>query len=193
MTLGPWKGPFSLRRINGWQPYGCGHRVLKVETGLRLRMGQLAFVLLITAAMARSSGELHAQTIEVIPPPAYSYELHTVKQQKVRGGYGRYITFIGTTIHTWPGSPGRPGDIQCSEKKGQITCSLVGYVAPVPAGSVNRSYVYELDCKDLTFDRKGDRTPSGTEGWLNVDDDPTASAVAKKFCPTIQDLPKQEV
>ena len=45
----------------------------------------------------------------------------------------------------------------------------------------------------MTFDRKGDFSGFGNKGWLNVGDDPTAQAVADRYCPIIETLAKQEI
>ena len=44
----------------------------------------------------------------------------------------------------------------------------------------------------MTFDRKGDFSGFGNKGWLNVDDDLTAKAVANRYCPIKETLNKQE-
>ena len=91
-------------------------------------------------------------------------------QLKIRGSYGRYITFIGKTVNEYAGTsgyttPGSPGTVNCyttgyGGTSGYTTCQRTGYVAQLctwhPGGVQNRSYRYELDCQDMTFDRKGD-------------------------------------
>ena len=76
------------------------------------------------------------------------------------------------------------------------TCQQVGYVAPrynpgTPGGIERRSFRYQLDCKGLTFDRKGDFDGFGNKGWMGVDSDPTAKAVADGYCSAIESLPKE--
>ena len=71
----------------------------------------------------------------------------------------------------------------------------MGYVAPrynpgTHGGVERRSFRYQLDCKDLTFDSKGDFDGFGNKGWMNVSEDPTAMAVADRYCPTIDSVPK---
>ena len=51
---------------------------------------------------------------------------------------------------------------------------------------------YQLDCDDMTFDRKGDFSGFSNKVWLNVDDNPTAKAVADRYCPIIETLNQQE-
>ena len=60
-----------------------------------------------------------------------------------------------------------------------------------PRGVERRSFRYQLDCKDLTFGRKGDFDGFGNKGWMWVDSDPTAKAVADGYCSAIESLPKE--
>ena len=64
------------------------------------------------------------------------------------------------------------------------------YRAGTPGGVERRSFRYQLDCKDLTFDRKGDYSGFGNKGWMSVGEDPTAQAVADRYCPIIDSVPK---
>jgi hypothetical protein len=131
-----------------------------------------------------------AETVSVPEPPRYSYESASVRQLRVRGEFGRYITFIGRTINEWSGSSGSPGTVNCTTTNGYTNCQRTGYVAPSPGGSEIRSFVYELDCVDRTFDRKGDKATSGVNhGWMSIDKDPTAQAVADRYCSSINSLP----
>ena len=146
--------------------------------------------------------------VVVDTPNDHEYRQESIRQQKVRGRYGRYLTFTGTTLNTYEGTPaqwnpGRPGTKQCdtvygyNNKNKRTTCSQVGYIAPSytpaqPGGVERRSFRYQLDCNDMTFDRRGDFNGFGNKGWLNVDDDPTAQAVANHYCPIIKTLPKQK-
>ena len=104
-------------------------------------------------------------------------------------------------MNSWQGTsgyynPGSSGYVQCNSFGYSTTCNRVGYVAPsytpgIRGGSVNRYYRYELDCKDGTFDRKGDRVQGiRRKGWMSVVEDPTALTVARKYCPIISSLPK---
>ena len=147
-------------------------------------------------------------TVDVSQPNPYNYNPASVMQLKIRGSYGRYITFIGKTVNEYAGTsgysnPGSPGTVNCYTTggyggiSGYTTCQRTGYVAPsyvpgTPGGVQNRSYRYELDCHDMTFDRKGDYAGGiSNKGWMNVDSDPTAQAVANKYCSIIDDLPKR--
>ena len=149
-----------------------------------------------TAANPAKAGTVNVQT-----PSPYSYEDSSVRQLKIRGQYGRYITFIGRSTNSCHGTnatynPGNDGYVQCNSYGYSTTCNRVGYVAPsytpgTSGGSSNRNYRYELDCKDGTFDRKGDRARGiRKKGWMSVMEDPTALAVARKYCPIISSLPK---
>ena len=142
-----------------------------------------------------------AGTVNVSRPSQYSYEDSSVRQLKIRGKYGRYITFVGRSTNSWQGTngnynPGSQGYVQCNSIGYSTTCNRIGYVAPSytpgrSGGSSNRHYRYELDCKDGTFDRKGDRARGiRKKGWMSVMEDPTALAVARKYCPMISTLPK---
>ena len=104
-------------------------------------------------------------------------------------------------MNSWQGTsgyynPGSSGYVQCNSFGYSTTCNRVGYVAPsytpgIRGGSVNRHYRYELDCKDGSFDRKGDRVQGiRRKGWMSVVEDSTALTVARKYCPIISSLPK---
>ena len=144
---------------------------------------------------------VEAGTVNVRRPSQYSYEDSTVRQLKIRGKYGRYITFVGRSTNSWHGTPGyynpgSEGSVSCYSYGYSTTCNRVGYVAPsytpgTRGGSSNRHYRYDLDCKDGTFDRKGDHAQGiRKKGWMSVLEDPTALAVARKYCPIISSLPK---
>ncbi len=147
-------------------------------------------------------------TVDVTEPKPYNYDPESVMQLKIRGSYGRYLTFIGKTVNEYAGTsgymlPGSPGSVSCNTYGGfgaysssYTTCSRSGYVAPtyVPGtsgGVQNRKYRYELDCQDMTFDRKGDYAGGvANKGWMSVDNDPTAQAVANRYCSSIGSLPR---
>ena len=147
-------------------------------------------------------------TVNVAQPDPYNYDPDSVMQLKIRGSYGRYLTFIGKTVNTYTGTsgymnPGSPGSVRCTTSPGfgaysssYTTCSRSGYVAPTyvpgtPGGVQNRKYRYELDCEDMTFDRKGDYAGGvANKGWMSLDNDPTAQAVANKYCSRIHSLPR---
>ena len=156
------------------------------------------------------SGQTFEKTsgnVEVNAKSDHNYRPSSVRQQKVRGSYGRYISFVGTTLNEYAGTPARynpgsPGRRVCNTTYGfnnqnkTTTCQQVGYVAPsytpgTPGGVERRSFRYQLDCKDLTFDRKGDTSGFGNKGWMGVDNDPTAQAVADRYCTAIDSVPKQ--
>ena len=140
-------------------------------------------------------------TVDVAQPNPYSYEPNSVMQLKIRGSYGRYLTFIGKTVNEYAGTsgysnPGSPGTVNCTTYGGYTSCRRSGYIPPtyIPGtagGTQNRKYRYELDCKDMTFDRKGDYAGGySNKGWMTVDNDPTAQAVANKYCSIMYTLPK---
>ena len=82
-------------------------------------------------------------------------------------------------------------------RSSHTNCRTEGYEAPsykpgTSGGIQAQSFRYELDCKDMTFDRKGDMLDANgaMKGWMNVSADPTAQAVANKYCRIISSLPK---
>ena len=153
------------------------------------------------------SFETTSGNVDVKAHSDYNYKPSSVRQMKVRGSYGRYISFVGTTLNEYAGTPasynpGMPGRKVCNTTYGfnnqnkTIICQQVGYVAPsytpgTPGGVERRSFRYQLDCKDLTFDRKGDTSGFGNKGWMGVDKDPTAQAVADRYCSALTTLPKE--
>merc|ERR1711939_271451 len=97
-----------------------------------------------------------AGTVNVTSPSPYSYEDTSVRQLKIRGKYGRYITFVGRSTNSWQGTapsynPGSQGYVSCNSYGYSTTCDRIGYIAPSytpgrSGGSSNRHYRYELDC-----------------------------------------------
>jgi len=169
-------------------------------------MNSRGFLVLCGSTLVSLLGpKISAGEVAVPAPPRYSYDDEKVYQLKVRGSYGRYITFVGRTTNQYSGTPsyynpGSPGTLNCATNLygtyGSTNCYRTGYVAPsyragTAAGTQQGQFRYELDCQDMTFDRKGDRlSGSSMKGWMDVSDDPTAAAVAKRFCPQASTLPK---
>ena len=61
--------------------------------------------------------------VEVRSKSDYHYRPNSVRQQKVRGSYGRYISFVGTTLNEYAGTPasynpGMPGKKVCTTSYG---------------------------------------------------------------------------
>jgi hypothetical protein len=137
-----------------------------------------------------------AETVVVPVPSPYSYKADSVQPIVLAGRTDRYLQFVGHTVIDWPATParlnpGNPGTIRCERQR----CWQQGYSAPsltggTPAGSIRSFFTYRLDCRDRTFDRLGDvRVPASVpKGWQPVTNDPTALAVADRYCP---DLTKQ--
>jgi hypothetical protein len=154
---------------------------------------------LLVAAAAVLAGSAQAQTVVVDPPPSFTYEADTVRQLQVRNEWGRYITFTGISTHTYEGTsgytiPGTPPRNTCFGTYTRQCTTTPGtparFVPGQPGGTERKSFTYELDCRDRTFDRKGDKAGGlSNKGWLRVDDDPTALAVANKYCLIINTLP----
>ena len=145
---------------------------------------------------------LLARNIEVKEPAPYSFYDNTILQIQVRGEYGRYLRFAGRTVNRYSGTPGvykpgSPGSINCTDYGTSITCNRTGYQAPSytppkPGGIQRKGFLYDLDCVDGTFDRKGDYLSSGggMKGWMSVHQDPVAKEVYSKYCRIIDELPK---
>ena len=155
-------------------------------------------------ASSESTSESTSESDEVevaVPTPApYNYEKDSVRKLKIRGKYGRYLTFIGRTANTYRGtsgsfSPGTSGTLNCSSYGSTTSCYRSGAIAPSytpskPGGTQRRRFRYELDCQDQTYNIKGDLNTAGgfKKGWMHVSNDPVANAVAKKYCPIIDTL-----
>ena len=151
-----------------------------------------------------SEVESNENEVKVSAPSTYNYEKDSVRQLKIRGKYGRYLTFIGRTPNTYSGtsgsySPGSGGTLNCStygsSTYATTNCYRTGYVAPSytpgrPGGTQHQRFRYELDCQDQTYNIKGDLKSAGgfKKGWMHVSNDPVASAVARKYCPVIDTL-----
>lgn len=142
----------------------------------------------------------------------YGYRESSIRQVLVNGSYGRYLSFLGRSESGYSGSsgyviPGTPGYINCGYSGGGSlngwssggSCYGQGGTSPlyVPgqSGGVQAGiFPYLLDCRDKTFDRKGDVSDvyGGRKGWMDISEDPVASAVAQAYCPIIEVLPKLE-
>ena len=143
----------------------------------------------------------------------YSIDASSVKQQQIRGGFGRYIKFVGRTTNSYRGEiiPGKEGFIDCdwggsgsayinknygsgSWSSGGSCYGEEGRPEKIIQGGVDRRYYkYSLDCVDKTFDRKGDReghVGSLKKGWMKIGNDPTAILADALYCSSIDDLPK---
>tara|TARA_B100000579_G_scaffold417899_1_gene414905 strand:- start:4697 stop:5518 length:822 start_codon:yes stop_codon:yes gene_type:complete len=146
----------------------------------------------------------------------YSIAVNSVKQEKIRGSYGRYLLFYGRTTNRYSGEtiPAKPGFIDCdwggsgssyiNKDYGSGSWSSDGYCygeegtpeRVIPGGIDRGYYKYSLDCFDKTFDRKGDREDhSGTfkKGWMKIGNDPTAILASYLYCPVINTLPKNNI
>ena len=147
----------------------------------------------------KKTGGLQQGEVEV--EYGFTYFPQSVRQLKIRERYGRYLFFIGRSQSEYSASsgtflPGSPGTTSCNTFGSYTSCVPIGGVAPSyipgqPGGVQKRQYIYHLDCKDLTFDRKGDLSNAGgrKHGWMDVYYDPTARAVASKYCGIISTLP----
>ena len=106
---------------------------------------------------------VNADTIVVQTPARFSYESETVKQLKIRDSYGRYLTFRGRTDNEYEGTDGyyeSEGKIysECDEGECTTFWEPPTYIEGTEGGIENKTFVYELDCRDKTFNRIGDRT-----------------------------------
>ena len=151
-----------------------------------------------------SLGTLTQDDVEI--EYGFTYRKSTIRQLKIRGSYGRYITFWGRSVNDYSGTPGyynpgSPGSISCSTNSFGSTattyCNRTGYIAPsyspgTQGGTQKRWFEYQLDCRDRTYNRKGDISAGAfKKGWQDVYYDKTARAVAQKYCPRINSLPRQ--
>ena len=136
-----------------------------------------------------------AETVVVPTPARFSYESDTVKQLKIRGDYGRYLTFRGRTDNEYEGTDGYyesegQSYTECEDDNCTTFWEPPKYIEGEESGIENKTFVYELDCRDKTFNRIGDRTGTGMKkGWMETLEDPVAMAVEKKYCPVIDSLP----
>jgi len=165
-----------------------------------------------TICIFQISGAAAAE-VEVTPTrrTPYSYKEETVRQVEIRGSYGRYIEFWGRTSYVSEGTaassytiPGTTGYLNCYGYSNQLSGSASCYgegstpdrTISIPGEAPREEkgwFQYLLDCRDFTFDRKGDHRAGITKmGWRNIGIDPTAMAVADRFCPIINTLPKKE-
>ena len=150
----------------------------------------------------QTSYEPESDDVEV--KHGFTYRKSTVKQLKVRGTYGRYLTFWGRSMNAYQGTPGyynpgSPGSVNCSTNSFGYTtttsCNRTGYIAPsyspgTQGGTQRGWFEYELDCRDGTYNRKGDISQGiYKKGWQDVYYDPTAKAVAARYCRRITSLP----
>lgn len=140
----------------------------------------------------------------------FSFRQDSVKKATIRGDSTRYLTFLGRSVNSYFGTSnytikGTPAVANCGwggsgSKYGWSSggsCSYNGgtpdrVIPGMPAGNEYKLFKYVLDCKDKTFDRKGDRiTADGfMKGWLDISDDIVATAVADAYCPIIKHLPQ---
>ena len=155
-------------------------------------MKRLLLPLIVALALPNAVG---AETIVVPTPARFSYESDTVKQLKIRGSYGRYLTFRGRTDNEYEGTDGYyesegTSYMECEEDNCTTFLEPPTYIEGTEGGIENKTFVYELDCRDKTFNRIGDRTGTGMKkGWMETIEDPVAMAVEKKYCPVINSLP----
>ena len=164
---------------------------------LRFRFAYLMwrFLLLALGMGLLLPSAANAETIRVPSPSRFSYESDTVKQLKIRGEYGRYLTFRGRTDNAYEGTEGyyeSEGKSYSECEEGECTTFWEPpiYIEGTEGGMENKTFIYELDCRDKTFNRIGDQTGTGLKkGWLETIEDPVAIAVEKKYCNVINSLP----
>ncbi len=133
--------------------------------------------------------------------PQHSFDPNSVRSKDAGN---RYVIFEGITTIRIPAKPSSViqeadfGYVKCYGVSGFTDgveypynpsfdsygrrCSQYGFrpaiIAPAePARDEQRSYTYELDCLDRTFDRRKDNLP-----WKSVADDQTAAMVASRYC-----------
>ena len=146
----------------------------------------------------RNSTYENNREIEVKAPPEHSFEQDSVLQLKIRGRYGRYITFKGRTKVPYKGTDsytigGGVANTNCYGSSCTTYYTPPTTISGTAGGIQHRTFVYELDCIDLTFNRIGDKHTAGggSWGWLPVNRDPVADEVSRRYCPIINTLPKK--
>ena len=171
----------------------------------------LALALVLGAGTALPHG-VAAREVEVIvrSRSPYGYEEESVQPLVLGGRSGRYLGFRGRTLVITAASPGRfvggsPGRCRCEDEERparwsenrpgerrpgdrRLRCDLVGGMPPtwIPGQPERRTvmrFTYQLDCIDRTFNRVNDGTWLFRPGWMAMDQDPTAAAVAERYCP----------
>ena len=118
--------------------------------------------IILTAAFLLGAAGAQATTV-VVPEvrPQYSYEETSVVKS------GQIITFRGTTtLHNTIG----------------VGAAIGGVYTYGGGGTKTLEFEYTLSCKNRDFDRKGDANYVYEYGWQPVSNDPTAQAVADKYC-----------
>jgi hypothetical protein len=141
-----------------------------------------------------AQGTSRAEEKTTVNQDPFWYDEGSVKQMRVRGEYGRYLTFNGRTVfnaydYGWSG-----GSVHGNAWSGGKSGSVSGFGSGFSIGGTARTgaFKYLLDCKEGTADRIGDAdyAQEDTVGWFAVIKDPTAQAVYSKYCPRISELPQ---
>ena len=153
----------------------------------------------LTAGIASFVPAIYAENVRVEGPSTYTYRDDTLANLRIRGSYGRYLRFIGRAPVQKSGYwlPGSPGGETCTFTPGfswkggsrepTRNCSTSGGTSAsyIPPSTIHQEWDYEIDCLEKTFDRRGDEL-----AWMNINNDPVANTVFRKYCPKINTLTK---
>ena len=127
-------------------------------------------LLALVAALALPTAINAEEFIEIKPRNPYSYKKSSLYKYENKGK--KYIEFLGTSLY-----------LPCFSIEDTICYPKLIRSTMADFGDVNKRklvWEYELDCNEETFNRKGD---NGLK-WMQIWVDPTAVAVAEKYCPT---------
>ena len=142
-----------------------------------------------------------AGKVDVAQPSDHNYRPDSVRQQKIRGSYGRYLTFTGTTLMRIPA----PRELQPRFAGSTVCDTTVSPDKPRVAGMWDTWHRVTHQGVPVAWNAEASTTnwtagiePStagrldgfANKGWMNVGEDPTALAVANRYCPIIDSLPK---
>ena len=143
----------------------------------------LSFLLFLVVSRNNARGPLVSgmRIINKQEPDNYGIKESTIRQEKIRGEYGRYISFMGRSKNRYEGS---------------VTENFWGGYSTIPGGTEVGMFKYMLDCEDKTFDRKGDKMNAAAlimKGWSDVSNDLTATYAAEYYCPRITRFKKKQI
>jgi len=128
----------------------------------RLLLPLLAAIALPTAVNAEVFTEIK-------PRNPYSYKKSSLYKYENKGK--KYIVFTGTSLY-----------LPCFSIEDTICYPKLIRSTMAHFGDINKRklvWEYELDCNEETFNRKGDNVHK----WMQIWVDPTAVAIAEKYCP----------
>ena len=161
-------------------------KVVQNKTKRKYLLGSIilfSIMLLVVVSRNNARGPLVAgmRIINKQDPDSYGIKESTIRQELIRGEYGRYISFMGRSKNRYEGT---------------VTENFWGGYSTIPGGTEVGMFKYMLDCEDKTFDRKGDKLNAAAlimKGWSDVSNDLTATYAAEYFCPRITRFKKKQI